>query len=119
MPNAPRGGARGRGGGAGGGSSSATPRRPPARRAARARVGAAQRPLLTLINDTLAHARLEAGRVEFHPRPLRVAALLASLDAMVSPMAEAKGIAYAVDACGEALGVVADEERARQILLNL
>jgi signal transduction histidine kinase len=90
-----------------------------AQRAALERVGAAQRHLLTLINDILAHARLEAGRVEFHPRPLRVAALLASLDAMVSPMADAKGIAYAVDACGEALGVVADEERARQILLNL
>ena len=90
-----------------------------AQRSALDRVGAAQRHLLTLINDILAHARLEAGRVEFHPRALRVPALLAGLDAMVAPMAGAKGIAYAVDPCGEALCVVADEERARQILLNL
>jgi signal transduction histidine kinase len=91
----------------------------PAQRTSLARVAASQRHLLTLINDILSHARLEAGRLEFHIEPLNVLDMLASVEALVAPMAQAKGIAYSVRECDRGLQVAADEERVRQILLNL
>ena len=83
------------------------------------RVAASQRHLLTLINDILAHARLEAGRMEFDVRRLGVKAIATGVEALVAPLAEAKSIAYRVEECDDELAVLGDEERVRQILLNL
>jgi signal transduction histidine kinase len=82
------------------------------------RVGVNQRHLLTLIEDILSFAKLEAGQVEFELEPLDASALLASVEPLVSPLAEVKGIRLTVsaDACHRLMG---DEERVRQILLNL
>jgi signal transduction histidine kinase len=83
------------------------------------RVGTNQRHLLTLINDILSHARLEAGHIEFDLRPVSAAELLATVEPLVAPQAQARGIAYTAQRCPPALRVHADEERTRQILLNL
>jgi signal transduction histidine kinase len=83
------------------------------------RVGRNQRHLLTLINDILSHARLEAGHVEFDLRPLAAADLLATVEPLVAPQAHARGIAYTAQRCPPELHLHADEERTRQILLNL
>jgi signal transduction histidine kinase len=83
------------------------------------RIAANQRHLLTLINDILAFAKLEAGRVEFDLRDLGAADMLASVEPLVAPMARAGDIAYTVEACDATLRLVGDEERVRQILLNL
>ena len=45
--------------------------------------------------------------------------MLASVEALVAPMAQAKGIAYSVRECDGGIVVAADEERVRQILINL
>jgi signal transduction histidine kinase len=90
-----------------------------AQRNALTRVTANQRHLLTLINDVLAFAKLEAGQVEFDLRPLLVADLLASVDRLVAALAHAKGIALSIQDGASPLQVVGDEERVRQILLNL
>jgi PAS domain S-box-containing protein len=90
-----------------------------AQRGALSRIRANQRHLLTLINDILAYAKLEAGRVEFDLRPVDVPGMLAGVDPLVAPLAGAKGVAYSVRPCDSALCVHADEERARQVLLNL
>jgi signal transduction histidine kinase len=83
------------------------------------RVTANQRHLLTLINDVLAFAKLEAGQVEFDLRPLLVADLLASMDPLVAALAHAKGIALSIQDGASPLRLIGDEERVRQILLNL
>jgi signal transduction histidine kinase len=83
------------------------------------RVGTNQRHLLTLINDILSHARLEAGHIEFNLQPLQAAELLATVEPLVAPQAQARGIAYTAQRCPPDLRLRADEERTRQILLNL
>jgi signal transduction histidine kinase len=90
-----------------------------AQRTALTRVTANQRHLLTLINDVLAFAKLEAGQVEFDLRPLPVADLLASVEPLVGALASTKGVALSTRAGPSPLRVLGDEERVRQILLNL
>jgi signal transduction histidine kinase len=72
-----------------------------------------------LINDVLAFAKLEAGQVEFDLRPLPAADLLASVEPLVGALASTKGIALSTRAGPSPLRVLGDEERVRQILLNL
>ncbi|HEY0023446.1 MAG TPA: ATP-binding protein [Longimicrobium sp.] len=90
-----------------------------AQRTSLARIGANQRHLLTLINDILSFAQLEAGRIEFDVRPLSAMELVASVESLVSPQAAAKGVSYATEPCDPALCLRGDAERMRQILLNL
>ena len=83
------------------------------------RIDKSQRHLLSLINDILNFAKLEAGRVDFDIEPVELRSVLASLEALVMPLLRAKEIRYddrprACDAV-----VLADEEKVRQILLNL
>ena len=83
------------------------------------RIDRSQRHLLSLINDILNFAKLEAGRVDFDIEPVELRGVLASLEALVMPLLRAKSIRYddrprACDAV-----VLADEEKVRQILLNL
>jgi signal transduction histidine kinase len=90
-----------------------------AQQTALARVKASQQHLLTLINDVLAFARVEAGQLELDTRPLVASELMSSVEPLVAPLAEAKGIALSVKMCDPSLLVLGDEERIRQILLNL
>jgi signal transduction histidine kinase len=83
------------------------------------RVNTNQRHLLTLINDILSHARLEAGHIEFDLQPLSAAELLQTVEPLVAPQAHARGIAYTAQRCPPELRLRADEERTRQVLLNL
>ncbi|CAA9333397.1 MAG: Multidomain signal transduction protein including CheB-like methylesterase, CheR-like methyltransferase and BaeS-like histidine kinase [uncultured Gemmatimonadetes bacterium] len=91
----------------------------PAQQEALGRVAVNQRHLLTLINDVLAFARLEAGHVELDLRPLSARALLADVEPLVAPLAGARGVALSARDCDPALQLLGDEERVRQILLNL
>ena len=84
-----------------------------------ARIERSQRHLLGLINDVLNFAKLEAGRVHFAISPVPMREVLLGVEALILPQLRAKGLRY-VDA-GECRDIVvrADEEKARQILLNL
>jgi signal transduction histidine kinase len=90
-----------------------------AQRVALDRVKHSQRHLLTLINDVLAFAKVEAGRLEMSIEPLSACDLLSSIEPLVAPLAAEKGIALSVSDCDRALRLLGDEERVRQILLNL
>ena len=90
-----------------------------AQRASLGRVKASQQHLLTLISDLLAFAKVEAGQLELALRPLGACELLTSIEPLVSPLAEIKGIALAVRDCDSELRLMGDQERVRQILLNL
>ncbi len=75
--------------------------------------------LLTLVNDLLDYARIDAGRVALEVTEVRLEPLLQSVAELLSPRAHTAGIeiAWALD---PALGYIhADEGRLRQILFNL
>lgn len=76
--------------------------------------------LLTMINDVLDLAKIEAGTVELRPQPLPLARLLAHLTEVFEPRAAQKGIAFSLH-CETPLPevVLVDETRLRQVLYNL
>ncbi len=90
-----------------------------AQRGALARITANQRHLLALINDILSFARLEAGSIEFDVHALPAQEVLASVESLVAPQAEARGVAYTSEPCDPSLRFRGDAERVRQVLLNL
>ncbi|HYW13539.1 MAG TPA: ATP-binding protein [Longimicrobium sp.] len=90
-----------------------------AQRGAMARITANQRHLLTLINDILSFARLEAGRMQFDVEVLAAQEVIAGVESLVAPQAEARGVAYTSEPCDPGLCFRGDTERVRQILLNL
>jgi signal transduction histidine kinase len=84
-----------------------------------ARVRTNQQHLLRLINDVLAFAKVEAGQLDLDIHEFDAGALLDSIMPLVAPQAEARRIDLAVEACDPDLHPLGDEERVRQILLNL
>ena len=78
-----------------------------------------QRHLLGLINSILNFTRVEAGQLSFVVAEVDLAPLLAELDAMVGLQMRSKGLTYQVSECSEDMRVLADEEKLRQVLLNL
>jgi CheY-like chemotaxis protein len=74
--------------------------------------------LLTLVNDVLDFAKLGAGRLQLHPEPTEVEALLRGVAELLSPRAREKGLEIAWTAPPELSEIQADEARLRQILLN-
>lgn len=74
--------------------------------------------LLTMINNILAMARIDAGRETFRPELMDVGDVVGLLQATITPLAEQKDIAvrYAV---GEVPLFVADSEKLRRIVENL
>jgi signal transduction histidine kinase len=83
------------------------------------RIRRSQRHLLSLINDVLNFAKLEAGRVDFDIRTVPMHDVLQDVEALVVPQLRAKRLKY-VDAgdCHD-IRVCADPEKVRQILVNL
>jgi PAS domain S-box-containing protein len=80
----------------------------------------AARRLLALVDDLLAFAKVEAGRVTIQLEKVPVAALVGDVVSLVAPQAAARGITLGVERPVDAAYVaLADRERATQVLLNL
>ncbi|MGY6694851.1 MAG: histidine kinase N-terminal 7TM domain-containing protein [Roseinatronobacter sp.] len=76
--------------------------------------------LLSLLNDILDLARVEAGRLELDPQPFDLSVLIAQLHALHGNNARAKGIGFDLRcAARPLLHRIGDETRIRQILHNL
>jgi len=76
--------------------------------------------LLSIINDVLDLARIEAGRLELEDAPFNVADVVEQAFDVVSAAAAAKGLDLACDMKADLEGDVAgDAVRLRQVLLNL
>jgi PAS domain S-box-containing protein len=75
--------------------------------------------LNTLVGGVLAFAKGGAGRIELQMRPVRVNALLDSVLDMIVPQLAERELTLERGAVDDALAVSADEDKARQILLNL
>ncbi|WP_437932341.1 AAA family ATPase [Sorangium sp. So ce291] len=76
--------------------------------------------LLSLINDLLHLAKIEAGKMDSVLTEFRLPALVRTVADLCRVRAEAKGISFAHEARGPALQAVrGDEKRLMQVLLNL
>lgn len=88
-------------------------------REALARIARSQQTLLSLINDVLNFAKLEAGEVQYAIQDVSVSAVLEALEAMVAPQIAARKLRYLVTCGPRDLMVRADPEKTQQVLLNL
>jgi signal transduction histidine kinase len=79
----------------------------------------AGRHLLSLINDVLDLAKIEAGRMELELSQVPIPDILRSAVAMHSERAERGGIALTLTTAPEEITIPADERRVRQIVFNL
>lgn len=77
------------------------------------------RHLGALIEEILTFASLEADRVVPRMAPVRLKELIDSLHPFVTPLAREKGIAVRFEVAPDLPPVLTDEDRVRQILLNL
>jgi PAS domain S-box-containing protein len=76
--------------------------------------------LLTLINDILNLSKIEAGKMELHTSAIFFRAFLEGIAGVIRSRAEAKGLAFSLEASDNLpAGVKGDETRLRQVLLNL
>jgi signal transduction histidine kinase/DNA-binding NarL/FixJ family response regulator len=76
--------------------------------------------LLTLINDILDLARVEAGKMALHPTAVHLDTFLQVLANIMRVKAEEKGLTFSYElAPGLPAAVTVDETRLRQVLLNL
>ena len=91
----------------------------PAKKEFAVTAGDAATQLLSLVDDVVDLARIEAGAVSVETRPFDLAGTLeASIDAF-RPLAEPKGLLLALEAPSEPLFVTGDPTRIRQVLNNL
>jgi protein-histidine pros-kinase len=82
-------------------------------------VQASARHLLSIINDLLDLAKIESGKVELTPQPVRCQDLLAEVADVLQPMADAKGLAFTTTILAGDLEVRTDRRALSQILINL
>ena len=76
--------------------------------------------LLSLVNDILDLAKVEAGRLQVSSRPASAAGTLSGAVALVQPQAEARNLDLQLHPVPEPAPIYrGDDERARQILVNL
>lgn len=76
--------------------------------------------LLTLINDVLDISKIEARRMELHPKVFHLPSFVQSVIELCQIRAEQKGIDFSHHVDSDLpVGVIADEKRLRQVLINL
>ena len=84
-----------------------------------ARVKKSQQHLLSLINDILNFAKIEAGQVHMRLRQIPVNEALGSLEELIGPQLQEKKLEYDYHPCDAVDTAYVDPERLQQILLNL
>ncbi len=84
-----------------------------------ARITRAAKHLLSLINEVLNFARIDATNVPIARKVESVETLLSAAAGMIELQARAKGVAFDRRPCDPLIAVLADREKVLQILLNL
>jgi len=75
--------------------------------------------LLNLINEILDISRIEAGRLQVSPEPVRVLDVLREVNELAVPLAEPRHIHIELQEPDGMLYLLADQQRLKQVLLNL
>ena len=83
------------------------------------RVQRNQRHLLSLINDVLVFAKIEADRLPVELELVSVRDALEEIEPLVAPELQRKTLTLTCSPCDSSLSVRADREKLRQILINL
>ena len=83
------------------------------------RVATSSHTLLALVNDILDFSKIEAGAVEFESAPVDLDVLVDQSVAMVTGLAEKKGLLLSVPLCDDLPPIMGDHSRLRQVLVNL
>ena len=84
-----------------------------------ARIRRSQKHLLTLINDVLNFAKVDAGQAEYRMTAVPIDDALKDTESMIAPQILAKGLKYSYKGAGRTEAVLADPEKMQQIVLNL
>jgi PAS domain S-box-containing protein len=84
-----------------------------------ARIRRSQQHLLTLINDVLNFAKVDAGQTEYRMTAVPVDEALRDTESMIAPQVLAKGLRYNYKGGDKSFSVLADPEKLQQIVLNL
>ena len=82
------------------------------------RIDRSQRHLLSLINDILNFAKIEAGHVAVEQVPIDICRVLEGLEELIQPQLREKDLRFTVIHAEEAVAI-ADSDKVRQVLLNL
>ena len=90
-----------------------------AQRSQLTRIKASATHLLTLIDEVLSLARIEAGREAVQCEPFDVGALMRAAAELVAPLVAAKGLTCAFQTPSDPLSLNSDRVKVRQILVNL
>ncbi|GIZ52421.1 PAS domain-containing sensor histidine kinase [Noviherbaspirillum aridicola] len=77
------------------------------------------RHLLSLINDLLDLARIEAGKVDLHPEDIECRALAWSIADTLAPAARQKGLQFRLEMPEHPINIRSDRRALHQIMLNL
>ncbi|MDQ3997644.1 MAG: MASE1 domain-containing protein [Gemmatimonadota bacterium] len=83
------------------------------------RIQSNQRQLLSMIDDVLSFAKVEAGRLKLDIETVRAADLLRGLEAPAELELRRRKLSFTCDPCDPSLTVQGDREKLRQILSNL
>ena len=74
--------------------------------------------LLQLINDVLDLAKVESGKMEFHPEPVRLAKVVGEVRDVLRTLLSRKRIKVTVDVDEHVADVIADSAKLKQVLYN-
>jgi signal transduction histidine kinase len=91
----------------------------PGQRGILERIRQSQRHLLSLIEDVLGFAQVEAGRLSFTLQPVRVRDAVATIEPIVDQESKKKELSVNIADIPSDLAVSADPDKLRQVLLNL
>jgi PAS domain S-box-containing protein len=83
------------------------------------RIRRSQQHLLGIINDILNFSRIDAGQISYDLTTVPVHEVLESVGQMISPLADAKGLTFAITDCPLDAVAWADRAKVEQIILNL
>jgi signal transduction histidine kinase len=91
----------------------------PEQKQALQRIQEAQRHVLSLMNDVLDFAKLEAGRTSFELSEVSLHDSLDDIETMIAPQLIKKGLDYSYTPCSPHSVLWLDADRLRQVMLNL
>jgi signal transduction histidine kinase len=83
------------------------------------RIQSNQRHLLSMIDDVLSFAKVEAGRLTIGLERVRVGDVLTPLESSIEPELRRRALSFACASCDPTLVMRADPDKLHQVLLNL